>query len=217
MFYYSRCTSKYVIDKNNKFTPVVSRRESKNNLIPTSRTKNIYKDYPILIKKYFHGKLSKRSRSNFQKKETLSVCIQMLLWNSWDSMASFGLELTDWLTDRWMDGLTDGRTDGLTDEWAKMKHLTNEWARLESPKLLKPCFFVFRVLAALGCLHLDVLSILLIQHPVPKRKKTNACLKWRHVMVMSAYFPETIRFDGITYQLVGKDYESTWREDGPLV
>ena len=115
------------LTKNNKFTPVVSRRESKNNLIPTSRTKNIYKDYPILIKKYFHGKLSKRSRSNFQKKETLSVCIQMVLWNSWDSMASFVWNwLTDWLTDGWTDWRTDGQMDSPTNglKWNTLQ--TNE-------------------------------------------------------------------------------------------
>jgi len=60
---------KYVIDKNNKFTPVVSRRESKNNLIPTSRMKNISKDYPILIINIFTGNSQRDHAVIFKRKK----------------------------------------------------------------------------------------------------------------------------------------------------
>ena len=62
------------------------------------------------------------------------------------------------------------------------------------------CFFVFRVLAALVCLHLDVLSVLLKQHPMPRRKIQRLVL----TAVVSTYLTETARFDGIAYQLTGK-------------
>lgn len=61
---------KIVIDKNNKFTPVVSRSgRIKNKLIPTSQTKNIYKDYRILIKNISTGNSQRDHAVIFKRKK----------------------------------------------------------------------------------------------------------------------------------------------------
>ena len=103
-------------------------------------------------------------------------------------------------TDDWLpDSRTDRRTEWLSKMTQPVYRRTSYTWRSQNTKG-RTCFFAFRILTALACLHLDVLSVLLKQHPMPRRKIQRLVL----TAVVSTYLTESARFDGIAYQLTGK-------------